>query len=342
MRHDAVLYDKLADNQVQCNLCAHRCQIRDGYSGICQVRENHNGELFTLVYGNLVSKNVDPIEKKPLYHFLPGSMTYSIATPGCNFHCDWCQNWQISQMPRIMQMPEGKAETPDAVVERAVQTGCKSIAYTYTEPTVFFEFSFDVSRLAKKRGLKNIYVTNGFMTPEMLEIYHPYLDGANVDIKAFNDGTYRRLMGGRLEPVLESCRIMKSKGIWLEITTLIVPGVNDHPEELEALAMFIYKELGPETPWHISRFFPQYQMRNKQPTDENVLIETKEMGESLGLDYVYIGNTFGPSNTKCKKCGNELISRKGYLTRFIGLDEEGKCNHCGTTLDGIGLAGNLG
>ena len=337
MLHDAVLYDKLENDLVQCNLCAHRCRIRDGKEGICKVRVNQGGQLYTRVYGNLISENVDPIEKKPLYHFLPGSHAYSIATPGCNFHCEWCQNWQISQMPRIMQMHEVERITPDAVVERALQLGCQSIAYTYTEPTIFFEYSNDVSRKAKTQGLKNIFVTNGFMTSEMLEMYEPCLDAANVDIKAFNDETYRKLMGGRLAPVLESCRKMKSLGVWLEITTLIVPGVNDNPEELEGLARFILDELGPATPWHLSRFFPHYQMRDRNPTDEAVLFETKAMGESLGLNYIYLGNVFGPSTTKCKECGHELISRHGYHTRLIGLDDAGRCENCGAVIDGVGL-----
>lgn len=338
MFHDAVLYDKLDEDLVQCNLCSHRCRIRNGKRGICQVRVNNDGKLFTLVYGNLISQNVDPIEKKPLYHFLPGTRVYSIATPGCNFTCEWCQNWQISQMPRLMQMPVSERIMPEAIVEHALQTGCESIAYTYTEPTIFFEFNYDVSRLAREKGLKNVYVTNGFMTPEMLDFYQPYLDAANVDIKAFKDETYRKLMGGKLDPVLDSCRKMKSMGIWLEITTLIVPGVNDDPEELEALGCFIVEELGPETPWHLSRFFPQYRMKDRPPTDEDILMTTKAMGESLGLNYVYVGNVLGPSITRCKQCGFELITRYGFTTHLVGLDEDGRCSNCGAQLDGVGLS----
>ncbi|MBU2578447.1 AmmeMemoRadiSam system radical SAM enzyme [Patescibacteria group bacterium] len=338
MFHKALLYDELGDNQVQCNLCAHRCRIREDSRGICRVRENRAGNLYTLVYGNLISQNVDPIEKKPLYHFLPGSMAFSIATPGCNFRCEWCQNWQISQMPREMGLPHGQRVAPEEVVEQAVKTGSKSIAYTYTEPTIFFEYSYDVSRLAKEKGLKNVYVTNGFMTSEMLDLYQPYLDAANVDIKAFKDDTYRTLMGGRLDPVLENCRKMKAMGIWLEITTLIVPGVNDDPEELKALAQFINEDLGPETPWHLSRFYPQYKMTNRNPTEEAILHETKAMGEDIGLDYIYIGNVMGRNSTFCKECDHELISRSGYSTRIIGLDENGNCENCGTPLDGVSMA----
>jgi len=240
-------------------------------------------------------------------------------------------------MPREMAMPHGRREMPDTIVKKAVKSNCVSIAYTYTEPTVFFEFSYDTARLAKEAGLKNIYVTNGFMTPEMLDLIHPYLNAANVDIKAFKDETYRKLMGGRLEPVLESCRLMKSLGIWLEITTLIVPGVNDDPNELKALASFILEELGPETPWHLSRFFPQYKMMDRPATNGSILAETKEMGEKLGLNYIYMGNVMGPSNTYCKICGSELIERFGYSIKVVGINGEGACKTCHTKLDGIGL-----
>ena len=337
MLFNAVLYDKLKKNYVQCNLCAHRCKIKDGNRGICKVRENYKGKLYTLVYGNLISANPDPIEKKPLYHFLPGSKSYSIATPGCNFHCEWCQNWQISQMYQSEEIPEFKKRSPKDVINHAIQNGCKSIAYTYTEPTVFFEYCYDVSKLAAEHGLMNIFITNGFMTPEVLQYIHPLLDAANVDIKAFTEKTYKTVIGGHLEPVLENCRLMKAMGIWLEITTLIVPGVNDDPKELEAIAQFIYNDLGPETPWHISRFFPRYQMKDMQATDERILFEAKAIGETTGLHYVYIGNIYGSSDTRCKNCGHKLIVRHGYSTRIIGLDEYGKCENCGTSLDGAWL-----
>jgi pyruvate formate lyase activating enzyme len=241
-------------------------------------------------------------------------------------------------MPREMQMPRGQRIAPETVIEQAKKSNCQSIAYTYTEPTIFFEYSLDVSRLATDSGLKNIYITNGFMTPEMLDLIRPYLDAANVDIKAFRDETYRTLMGGRLEPVLESCRLMKEMGIWLEITTLVVPGVNDDPAELRALAEFIYEDLGPETPWHLSRFYPQYKMNDRPPTEENLLNQTKEMGKAVGLNYVYIGNVSGKSNTYCKKCGQELISRSGYATKTTGLDSTWHCINCQTLLDGVGVS----
>jgi len=335
MIHDALLYDELEGGQVQCNLCAHRCRIREDSRGICRVRENREGKLYTLVYGNLIAENVDPIEKKPLYHFLPGTRAYSIATPGCNFRCGWCQNWQISQMPREMRMPERRRVSPEAVVGKALDSNCQTIAYTYTEPTIFFEYSYDTGRIAHEKGLKNVFVTNGFMTAEMLEKIEPFLDAANVDIKAFKDEPYRTLMGGRLEPVLESCRKMKAMGIWLEITTLIVPGVNDDPDELEELALFIFKDLGPETPWHLSRFYPQYKMTERAPTDEGILYETKLMGESVGLEYIYLGNILGNNQTNCKVCDNQLITRSGYSTQMSGVGSKGKCKECGTQLAGV-------
>jgi pyruvate formate lyase activating enzyme len=241
----------------------------------------------------------------------------------------------------MMALPSRQRVRPEAVVSQAVESGCRSIAYTYTEPTIFFEYSYDVARLAKDAGLRNVFVTDGFMTPEMLEMFQPYLDAANVDVKAFKDETYRTLMGGRLEPVLESCRLMKKLGIWLEITTLIVPDVNDDPAELRELAEFIYQDLGPETPWHLSRFYPQYQMIDRPPTKISILSETKAMGEEIGLDYIYIGNVNGVYLTRCKQCGNELISRSGYATRILGLDADGKCDQCGTSLDGVGMAETL-
>lgn len=337
MLHNALLYDEIEERRVQCNLCAHRCLIREGGRGICRVRENRDGKLFTLVYGNLISKNIDPIEKKPLYHFYPGAKAFSVATPGCNFRCGWCQNWQISQMPKVMEMPNQQRVMPDEIIKQAVETDCSIIAYTYSEPTIFFEYSLDMAKMANKKGIKNVYVTNGFMTPEMLEMIQPYLDAANVDIKAFRDEPYRSLMGGRLEPVLESCRLMKAMDIWLEITTLVVPGVNDDPDQLKDLATFIAEELGPETPWHLSRFYPQYKMTDIAPTEEKILHDTKAMAKSVGLDYIYIGNVYGRYSTDCKNCSQELISRSGYSTRMHGLDSEGNCKNCGTALDGVGL-----
>lgn len=335
MLNEAMLYEPSSDLKVICQLCAHRCVIHDGKTGLCRVRENRDGTLYTLTYGNLIAQHVDPIEKKPLYHFLPGSSSFSIATPGCNFRCGWCQNWQISQAPREMQLPIGRAIPPQTIVDQAISNDCQSIAYTYTEPTIFFEYAYDVFRLAAAAGLKNIFVTNGFMTPEMLDLASPYLDAANVDIKAFKDETYRTLMGGRLEPVLESCRRMKALGVWLEITTLIVPGVNDDPEELQSLADFISRDLGSETPWHISRFYPQYKMTEPAPTPLSSLNEARQMGETAGLKYIYVDNASTINETHCKNCDFLLIKRSGFSVDCVGLNDQFECTNCGTRLDGV-------
>ena len=254
----AMLYEKGVESSVRCNLCAHRCVIKDGKKGICQVRENQGGVLYTLVYGHTITQHVDPVEKKPLFHFYPGSTAFSIATPGCNFRCRWCQNWEISQMPREQHLVMGERASPEQIVSVARKAGSHSIAYTYTEPTIFFEYAYNTACLAHEAGLANVYVTNGYMTEEMLEIFHPCLDAANVDLKAFRDETYRRYVGARLQPVLDAMKVMKRLGIWLEVTTLVIPGINDDPAELRDAARFVAHELGVETPWHISRFFPAY------------------------------------------------------------------------------------
>ena len=229
---EAILYEKLAGEEVQCALCHHRCRIPEGQRGICGVRENQGGALYTLVYRQLISRNVDPIEKKPLFHFAPGSRSFSIAAVGCNFHCDFCQNYEISQMPRDRKQIWGEDVSPEEIVALAKKAGCRTIAYTYTEPTIYFEYALDIARLASAEGLKNIFVTNGYMTEEALRTLHPHLHGANVDLKAFQDEFYKKRCGGRLEGVLQSLRVMKSLGVWVEITTLIIPGLNDSEEEL--------------------------------------------------------------------------------------------------------------
>lgn len=334
---EALLYDKLPENRVRCRLCAHRCTITDGHLGLCQVRENRGGTLYTLVYGRTISQAVDPIEKKPLYHFRPGSLSFSIATPGCNFRCEWCQNWEISQMPREQHLIGGHPATPEQIVDGARRARCRSIAYTYTEPTIFFEYSHDTARLARAAGLANVYVTNGFMTPEMLEMARHWLDAANVDLKAFRDETYRRFIGARLQPVLDSLLKMKALGIWLEVTTLIIPGLNDDPEELRELAEFLHRELGPDTPWHISRFFPHYHMRQTPPTPVGTLHQAEEIGRAAGLRYIYLGNVAEETNTFCPGCGNLLIRRLGFSVAENNLLADGTCPDCGLTVPGVDM-----
>ena len=336
--HEAMLYEKLPDQRVRCRLCAHRCTIADGHRGLCQVRENRQGTLHTLVYGRTISQAVDPIEKKPLYHFYPGSPSFSIATPGCNFRCDWCQNWEISQMPREQHLIGGHPATPEEIVASAQRAGCRSIAYTYTEPTVFFEYCHDTARLARAAGLANVFVTNGYMTAETLEAAQPWLDAANVDLKAFRDETYRRYTGARLQPVLDSLKKMKALGIWLEVTTLIVPGVNDDPAELKELADFLFQELGADTPWHISRFFPHYKMRQTPPTPVNTLHLAEVIGRAAGLRHIYLGNVAEETNTFCHGCGNLLIRRVGFNVVENSFHPNGSCPNCGEVVAGEGMA----
>jgi pyruvate formate lyase activating enzyme len=308
--------------------------IPNGKSGVCQVRENRGGTLYTLVYGRNIVQHVDPIEKKPLFHFYPGSSAYSIATPGCNFRCQWCQNWQISQMPREQHLIAGHKASPEQIAAAAQTSGCQSIAYTYTEPTIFFEYAYDTACLAHQAGLKNIYVTNGYMSPEMIELFHPYLDAANVDLKAFREETYRRYVGAKLQPILDTMKIMKEMGIWLEVTTLVIPDLNDDPTELRDLVRFIVQDLGAETPWHISRFFPGYKITNRPPTPIETLKRTREIGLSEGLHYVYLGNVLDEEITRCPKCDNSLICRHGYLVTENKL-KDGKCPSCNAPIAGV-------
>jgi len=330
---EALLYEKLPNHNVRCNLCAHHCVIPDGKLGVCRVRKNVDGVLYTLVHGRTISQNVDPVEKKPLYHFYPGSLAYSVATPGCNFRCQWCQNWEISQVPRERDLIAGSLAAPEQIVERALETGSRSIAYTYTEPTIFFEYAFDTARLAHQADLANIFVTNGYMTQEMLEIFHPYLDAANVDLKAFREKTYHRYVGAGLQPVLDNMKLMKKLGIWLEVTTLVIPDLNDDPDELRDAARFIAQELGPDIPWHISRFFPGYRLTDRPPTPIETLLKTREIGRAEGLHYIYLGNTVGESNTICPECGYVLIRRQGYwVVENQLLDSH--CPVCGAHIAG--------
>jgi pyruvate formate lyase activating enzyme len=334
---EAMLYEKLSDNRVRCNLCAHRCVIADGKMGICQVRENQGGTLYTLVYGRTIAQHVDPVEKKPLLHFYPGTTAYSIATVGCNFRCRWCQNWDISQMIRERHFIMGEEASPEQIVASAKWAGCQSIAYTYTEPTIFFEYAYDTARLAHDAGLANIYVTNGYMTEEMLETFQPYLDAANVDLKAFRDETYKKYVGARLQPVLDSLKWIKALGIWLEVTTLVIPGINDDSAELRDAAQFVAHELGADTPWHISRFFPAYEMTDVPPTPLEALNRAKEIGLGAGLHYVYVGNVPGEANTVCHACGETLIRRSGHRILENHVQPGGHCPNCGTPVAGVGM-----
>jgi pyruvate formate lyase activating enzyme len=332
---EATLYEKEADKAVTCNLCAHRCYVPAGREGICKVRVNHEGVLHTLVYDRVISANIDPVEKKPLFHFLPGSSVFSIATVGCNFHCRYCQNWEISQLPKLREgaLP-GEKLAPKEIVTLALETGCKSIAYTYTEPTIFFELAYDTAKLAAEAGLRNIFVTNGYMTPEALRMIQPYLHAVNIDLKGFDDKRHRRMSGAKLQPVLDSIALAKQLGIWLEVTTLVVPGHNDSDEELRQIALFL-SSIDPHIPWHLSAFFPAYEMMEVEPTDRESLLRARQIGKGAGLHHVYCGNLPAlHEDTICQRCGKTLVRRVGFYVRSNLLDR-GRCPFCHAAVPGV-------
>lgn len=335
---EAMLYDRLDKKQVRCLLCAHHCLIRDGKRGICLVRENRGGTLYTQAYGKSISQGVDPVEKKPLFHFYPGSAAFSIATAGCNFHCRFCQNWQISQVLRESGSIQGNDLPPPKIVAFSQETGSQSIAYTYTEPTIFFEYAYDTARLAHDAGLHNIFVTNGYMTREALEIIQPFLDAANVDLKSFDDDFYRKWVGAKLQPVLDTLKLMKKLDIWIEVTTLAIPTLNDDEDNLRRVASFIAEELGISTPWHVSRFYPAYDLKDLPPTPVETLHTARTIGLEAGLRYVYEGNVpeTGGENTFCYNCGSLLLGRHNHILMENKV-ESGRCYQCGAEIDGIGL-----
>jgi pyruvate formate lyase activating enzyme len=332
---EALLYEKMAGEKVRCRLCHHRCVITGGGRGICGVRENRAGTLMSLVYGRIIAGHCDPIEKKPLFHFLPGTRSYSIATVGCNFRCAFCQNADISQMPADHNRIVGEETGPEAIVDLTLRHGAHSISYTYTEPIIYVETALDTARAAVANGLKNVFVSNGYMSRECLEEIRPYLHAANVDLKAFNDRFYRDQCGARLGPVLETIGLMREMGIWLEVTTLLIPGLNDSEEELEALARFL-AGIDPGIPWHISRFHPTYRLMDRPVTPVRAIQKARDIGYGAGLQYVYTGNIPGDDGerTFCHACQAPLIDRVGFQVGRNRLTD-GRCPVCGETVPGI-------
>jgi pyruvate formate lyase activating enzyme len=334
---EALFYEREGKWRVRCGLCRFRCLIAEGARGNCAVRENRGGTLYSLVYGRLCAEQVDPIEKKPLFHVMPGSTSYSIATVGCNFHCRHCQNYTISQIERDAPIG-GEEQTPQEIVERARYNNCRSISYTYTEPTIFFEFAYDTARLSHEAGLKNIFVTNGYISREALAMIAPYLDAANIDLKSYSEGFYRDIVHARLSEVLDSIIEYRKQGIWIELTTLIIPGLNDSDTQLQGIASFIVANLGVDTPWHVTQFYPTYKMTDYPRTPVNTLRKARSIGRAAGLHYVYEGNVpgGGGENTWCPSCSTLLIERSGFAIVTNRL-RDGACPACDTAIAGIGM-----
>ncbi len=327
--HEAILYRKAGENVVNCFLCSRRCRIADGKRGFCRVRRNSGGTLYSLVYGRLVAQHMDPIEKKPLYHFLPGTPSYSIATPGCNFRCPFCQNWQISQTDAAPAFEGLGYVEPQDVVRAAVAGRAATIAYTYTEPTIFMDYALDCARLARQHGIGIVFVTIGFQSPEAVEAMTGLSDAANVDLKAFTDEFYRNQCQGRLQPVLDSIAGMHEAGIHVEATTLIIPGLNDSEEELRGIAGFL-AGVSPDLPWHLSRFHPNYMESDRPATPLESMLTAQRLGKEAGLNYIYLGNimTQEGQNTFCPGCGRLLIKRMGFGRPAVRITEP-QCPDCG-------------
>jgi len=338
------LFRKLDSKKIECLACTHNCKIPSNFTGLCGVRQNINGKIKLLVYGRVVAENVDPIEKKPLFHFLPGSKSYSLGTLGCNFFCKNCQNFDISQIfgfkGKILNYKEifwGKKLSPVEAVKKAITYGCESISYTYNEPTIWVEYALEIMKLAKENNLKNVWVSNGFMSKQTFELISNYLDAINIDIKSFRDSFYRKNCGAKLKPVLDTCKRVVKRGIHLEITTLVIPTLSDDEKMLKDLAVFIKQKLGDETPWHISAFSSSisWKLQHLPDTSFEVLKRVYEIGKGVGLKYVYLGNVLSKEfeSTYCPRCGKTVIEREGYFVKnFV---KKGKCPFCGYKIKGI-------
>ncbi len=361
-RHEARWYEPEGDSRVKCLLCPHECRIRDGIKGACGVRVNRRGTLYTLVYDRIIGAHLDPVEKKPLFHFFPGATAWSFGTVGCNLHCVFCQNWHISQWPgehlprKLEWSSEGDADlacpelarlgdeipgeetTPDEIVAEAVASGAVCIAYTYTEPTIFYELAHDTAVKAREQGLRNVFVTNGFISPGPLQEIAGLLDAVNVDLKFARPESHARLSRCRREPILDAVRAYRERGVWVECTTLVIPGVNDGEEELREIARFV-RSVGAEVPWHVSQFHPAYKMLDRPPTPVGTLRRAEAIGRDAGLDFVYVGNVPGEAgeSTRCPGCGALLIERVGRMRQ--NRIRDGACPDCGRVVPGVGMSG---
>ncbi len=332
-RQEALFYEKLSGQKVQCLLCPQQCLIGSGKLGFCRARKNVAGTLYALGYGAPCSVHIDPIEKKPFFNYHPKAEAFSIASAGCNMRCKFCQNWEISQVSPLDT--DNFSLSPRDIINQTIKEKCKIIAYTYSEPTNFYEYMLDICKLARKRGIKNVYHSNGYINPEPLKELCNYLDAANIDLKGFSEDYYQRMCGAQLQPVLDTLITLRQKGIWLEITNLILPGENDNPEDIRKMCQWIFANLGPDVPVHFSRFYPTYQMKNLSPTPIKTLEMARDIALKEGLHYVYIGNVVGHpgENTYCPKCGKAVVKRVGYNVLEIHLSA-GTCDYCGQVIAG--------
>ncbi len=349
--HEAVLYRKLDNKMVRCGVCRHACVIASGKTGVCGVRQNIDGKLYLLVYGRASAVNIDPVEKKPLFHFLPGTEIFSLGTVGCNFGCDFCQNWDLSQATKGLAarlVKENKLDDidveigklgydlpPEKIVEACVEKGIPSIAYTYNEPSIFFEYFYDTSRLAHEKGIKNVLVTNGYESKEALKLAKPYINAMNIDLKSFSDDFYVKVCKARLQPVLDTIKLASELGIWVEITTLVIPGKNDSDWELRKIAEFV-ASVDVNMPWHVTAFHPDYKMLDVSKTSHKKLFNAYEIGKKAGLKYVYAGNIADDAHesTYCPNCNAVLVIRSGFFVRVESL-KDGKCRKCGEKIPGV-------
>jgi pyruvate formate lyase activating enzyme len=327
-------FKPLADNAVQCLLCPRGCQVSAGKRGYCEVRENRGGKYYSLVYGNPCSIAIDPIEKKPFFHVLPGTRSFSLATAGCNFHCKFCQNWEISQ--EVPEKTFNFSLPPALAVELAREKGCASIASTYVEPTIFFEYMYDISVLAKRNGILSVCHSNGYINPQPLNDLAKYLGAACIDLKGFTEVFYQEMSEGTLQPVLNTIKQLRAKGVHVEIVNLVIPTKNDSMQVVKKMCLWIKDEVGADCPLHFSRFYPLYKLRNLPPTPVETLEQAREVALSVGLEYVYIGNVPGHAgeNTYCPSCQKTLIARRGYYI-LANHVVKGRCRYCGKRIPGI-------
>ncbi len=333
VHQEALFYEKLSVQKVQCRLCPWQCLIGNGKLGFCRARKNVAGTLYALGYGAPCSVHIDPIEKKPFFNYHPAAEVFSIASAGCNLRCKFCQNWEIAQVSPLDT--ENYSLSPRDIINQTIKEKCKIIAYTYSEPTNFYEYMLDICKLARKKGIKNVYHSNGYINPEPLKELCRYLDAANIDLKGFSEDYYRKICGAHLQPVLDTLIILKQKGVWVEITNLILPEENDDPEDIRKMCQWICTNLGPDVPVHFSRFYPTYRMKNLSPTPVKTLEMARDIALKEGLHYAYIGNVVGHpgENTYCPKCRKTVVKRVGYNILEIHLTN-GACDYCGRTIAG--------